>query len=167
MKKLICNICSITLGIIASILAFLPMFDTVKIVGEKSFIFDTAFGLFTENELSFYFSDYSSTLKLISAIFVGICIALVVAILLISIVDMIKSKKVNNVGFKKFIGLLIVFLSIAFVVTTLMFITAHSVTTEISKITIKLTISNWAVYLLVPVCYFLSGVFALVADNKK
>ena len=166
MKKLICNICSIALGVIAAIMAFMPMFDTFTTSGEKTIAYEKTFGLFGENELHYLFSEYNPLLKTISMVLACIAMALVVAITLIAIIDMVKGKKAKNTGFKKLIGLLLIVITIAFVVTTVLFLNAHTITGAITKITTKISISNWFTFLVVPVGFFLSGVFALVADNK-
>ena len=164
MKKLICNICSIALGVIAAIMAFMPLFDTFTIAGEKTVAYEKAFGLFGENELHYLFSEYNPLLKTISMVLACIAMALVVAITLIAIIDMVKGKKAKNTGFKKLVGLLLIIITIAFVVTTVLFLNAHTIT--VLKVTTKISISNWFTFLVVPVGFFLSGVFALVADNK-
>ena len=165
MKKLICNLCSVVLGVVASVICFLPIFDVTKTIGDKTIWYDTKFGLFTPaNENSVALLDYSPTLKIVCAIIAGFLIAFTAAIILLSLIDLIKGKKAKNTGVKKIIGLFMFLLSILFVVFSLLFMNNHSV--EVLNTITKIDFVSISEYLIIPIGYSLSGVFALVADNK-
>ncbi|MBQ9792822.1 MAG: hypothetical protein IJW32_03690 [Clostridia bacterium] len=165
MKKLICNLCSVILGAVASVVCFLPIFDVVTVAGENSVWFKTPFSIFTAaNEKSVALLEYSPTLKIVCAFIAGFLIAFTVAILLLAIVDLIKGKKAKNTGLKKIIGLFMFLMSILFVIFSLLFIKNHSV--EILGAVTKIDFVSISEYLIIPIGFSLSGVFALIADNK-
>ncbi|MBQ3213606.1 MAG: hypothetical protein IJB10_01145 [Clostridia bacterium] len=165
MKKLICNLCSIALGVTASVICFLPIFDVTKTIGDTTIWYNTKFSLFTEaNKTSVALLNYSPTLKIVCAIIAGFLIAFTAAIILLSLVDLFKGKKAKNTGLKKIIGLFMFLLSILFVVFSLLFMNNHSV--EIAGTITKIDFVNLSEYLVIPIGYALSGVFALIADNK-
>lgn len=166
MRRLICNVCSIALGALAAIMAFMPIFDTVTIISDNWTWFDKAFSLFTNpDELSIIaFTDYDATFKTVSHIIAGIMMCIVVIILFLATADMLNGKKSGTAGMKRILGLILFLLAIAFVVTVIIYLNAHSVTAL--QITTKLAITNWFEFLAIPVGFGLSGLFALAADAK-
>ena len=114
MKKLVANICSIALGVLASIMAFVPMFQYFSVTGDnKTAAADYAFSLFgkTDDGIIALFEGvtetYSNVFKVIAAVLAGIMIACVAIYIICAVVGLF-SKKTDLSAVERIVGILLI-----------------------------------------------------------
>lgn len=177
MKKLVTNVCSIVLGILASVMAFLPMLQYFSVTGETKTAFEeSAFGLFgnVADEYVMLFegldATYSNVFKIIAAVVVGIAIACVVVLLVLTILELL-NKKADYSNIKKLIGMTLVSMAVLFVIATSIYFIANNVSGEakITKIFYQrgFEVSNWFAYLSVAIGFAGAGACAMMQEAKK
>lgn len=177
MKKLVTNVCSIGLGVLASVMAFLPMFQYFSVTGETKTVFEkSAFGLF-ENLADEYVAlfegldaTYSNVFKIIAAVVVGIAIACVVVFAVLSLIELL-NKKADYSNIKKLVGMVLVAMAVLFVIATCIYFIANNISGEakITKIFFQrgFEVSNWFAYLSVALGFAGAGIFAMMQEAKK
>ena len=177
MKKFISNICSIALGLLASVMAFLPMFNYFSVAGDTKTVFEeSSFGLFEKiaDEYIILFegldSTYNNVFKIISAVVVGLAIACVAIFIILTIVEFF-NKKANYSNIKKLVGIILLGLAILFVVSTCIYFIVNNVAGEakITKVFFQrgFQVGNWFTYLSVILGFAGAGAFAMVQEKKK
>lgn len=174
MKKLVANICSIALGVLASIMAFVPMFQYFSVTGDnKTAAADHAFSLFgkTDDGIIALFEGlnetYSNVFKVIAAVLAGIMIACVAIYIICAVVGLF-SKKTDLSAVERIVGILLIACAILFLIATIVFFCANNVSGEIAKVayTRGFEVSNWFAYLAVILGFGGAGAFALLASEQ-
>lgn len=176
MKKLVSNICSIALGVLASVMAFLPMFNYFAVAGDSKTVFEkSSFGLFEKiaDEYVILFegidSTYSNVFKVVSAVIAGLAIACVAIFVVLTIVELF-NKKADYSNIKKLIGITLIGLAVLFVISTCIFFIANNVAGEdLLKVFYQrgFQVGNWFTYLSVIIGFAGAGAFAMVQEKKK
>ncbi|MBR4003182.1 MAG: hypothetical protein IKI95_03830 [Clostridia bacterium] len=175
MKKLVTNVCSIGLGVLASVMAFLPMFQYFSVTGETKTVFEkSAFGLFGNlaDEYVALFegldATYSNVFKIIAAVVVGIAIACVVVFAVLSLIELL-NKKADYSNIKKLVGMVLVAMAVLFVIATCIYFIANNISGELAKIFFQrgFEVSNWFAYLSVALGFAGAGICAMMQETKK
>ena len=114
MKKFICNIGALALGVLASIMAFIPMFDTKTMIGDKTIWSEEVFSIF-----SCPYSDFESfkdTFRVITMVLAIIAIAAFVILAITIVMDFLGGKKSKMAGIKKLASLILVIVAVLIVI---------------------------------------------------
>ena len=161
MKKLICNIGALALGLLASIMAFVPMFDIKMTAGDKSEFADQAFSIF---KCQFADADgFKDTFRVITMILAIIAIAAFVILAITVVMDFLGGKKSNMAGIKKLACLVLVIVAILIVIASIIFMAQNKESS--SSFTVGLAISNWFAYLSVALGFAGAGILAFCAKK--
>jgi len=170
LKKLVCNICSVALGVLASIMAFVSMFDAKSYNSSDSIWAEKPFGLFTKADKVITASfevlndGWKNTFKVISAVIAGIAIACVVVLAICFIMDLLNGKKSKTASIKKIVGIVLLVAALLFVIATIIFMCSNKAT--VAGVTGEVAVCNWFAYLSVIIGFAGAGLFAMMAKNK-
>lgn len=177
MKKLVTNVCSIVLGVLASVMAFLPMLQFFSVTGETKTVFEESsfslFGNLTEEYITLFEgldATYSNVFKVIATVVVGIAIACVVVLVVLTILELL-NKKADYSNIKRLVGIVLVSMAVLFVIATSIYFIANNVSGEakLTKIFYQrgFEVSNWFAYLSVIIGFAGAGVCAMMQEAKK
>ena len=174
MKKLVANICAIALGVLASIMAFVPMFQYFSVTGDNKVVStDYAFGLFgkPDDGIVALFEGinetYSNIFKVVAAVLAGIMIACVVVYIVVALIGLF-NKKSDFAAVERIVGIILIACAILFVIATIIFFCANNVSGEVAKVayTRGFEVSNWFAYLAVILGFGGAGAFALCGSEQ-
>ena len=168
MKKLFCNISSIILGIFASIMAFVPMFDFMGKSDNEISWYEEPFNIFKDipREVAESYDEFSNGFKYYFKVIIMalIIIAIITVIILITttIVNFVnKQSKLNDL--KKLAGITLLVLAVLIAISTIIFMLSNMIYE--SGDSILPMISNWFAYLSVIFGYAGSGRCAICAKE--
>ena len=174
MKKLVTCVCSIALGVLASIMAFVPMFQYFSVTGDnKATASDYAFGLFTKADdgiialFEKLTETYNNVFKVIAAVLVGIMIFSIAFYFITEIIGLF-NKKANLSAVERIVGIVLIACAILFIIATIVFFCANNVSGEVAKVsyTRGFEVSNWFAYLAVILGFGGAGAFALLSSEQ-
>ena len=169
MKKLICNIGSIALGVLASIMAFIPMFDVMGKTSKETMWAEVPFGIFStpSNIVTEMFNlgnnGYKGIFKIIAMILVIVAIIAVALIVIGFIVELLGNKKSIFATLKKFASLALIVIAVLIAIATIIFMVSNKFGED--GMTISIAVRNWFAYLSVIIGFAGSGLLAMFAKK--
>ncbi len=169
MKKLICNIGSLALGVLASIMAFVNMFDVKITLGEKSTWAETTFGIFAAPDKAVVTTfdlindGFADTFRVIAMVVAIVAIAAFAILAIAIVLDFLSGKKSKMAGIKKLASLVLIITAILFAVAVIIFTLSNKVTADAGSTAVA--ISNWFAFLSVVIGFAGSGLLAMCAKK--